>query len=742
MEPKSAADILTRASQILITLILILIPFPFGSVQDFWILVMEVSVCLLLALWAAIQIASGEIVLVKTRLTWPVLLLTAYLLSTALPITPRILGALSTDTLFLYRKAAEMARDLGASTFSRFPITLTPFDTEGELLKYLCYALFFFLALNLLRAGKAYLHVYRAIIATGAVVASVGLVQHAWSNGKIYWIYDSPSASPFGPFVNHNHFAGYMELALGLSLGMLLAEIRQFKEKTGFRGMMGYFAWLVHRDGSAAWMLSVASFLMLVALMASLSRGGVLSFGAACILFSLRALSFGNNTEAETPQTRRRKNLRIIAAAGLAGILLIMVVLAATPLARARWSTLYDSSFRYRLDIWSDSIQALSDFALTGTGLGSFSTLFPHYMSMPISSHVTHAENEYLQWTFETGFLGFVLWVSIGFAATHQIVFRLSSRKDFKARCLGYGALFSLISIAIHNLGDFNMHIPSNALTMMTIVALCLLAINFHKGKHGERFLLEVLRFPVRSLAGISIIGATLALSGLVAQRSWARYLSLKNEQQWVLENPYLPNTVPGQKEIALLAAAQRWSDKNDRAHFLEASVYESAASGKGFLQLFKKDEMLALAEQSLARAIQLRPADARYWATLGRIQMARQRFDLSDKAFQHALSLARLDALIHRDYAIALVMAGNPQAAAAQFTIARNYAPNLSLMDMLEALSLRTNDTRIWQSIVRYQPQDLRVYSDFLRSRGLAAMADQFREEADQLAKNRPKPK
>jgi O-antigen ligase len=740
MESKSAADLLTRVSQILIVLLLVLIPFPFGSVQDFWILVMELGVCLLLALWAAIQIASGEIGLVKTRFALPVLLLTVYLLATVVPLTSRVLGALSTNTLFLYDKAAEMARDTGATQFSRFPLTLAPMDTHGELLKYLCYLCFFFLALNLLRAGRAYLQVYRCIIVAGAVVAAIGLVQQAWSNGKIYWIYGSGGASPFGPFVNHNHFAGYMELALGLSLGMLLTEVRQFKEKAGFRGAAGYFAWLLHRDGSAAWMLSVASFLMLVALMASLSRGGVLSFGAACILFGMRALSHGSGSEAETPQTRRRKSLRIIAASGLAGILLFMVVLAVTPLARARWSTLYDSSLRYRLGIWSDSIHALSDYTLTGTGLGSFTTLFPHYMSAPMSSQVTHAENEYLQWTFETGFLGFVLWGAACFAATYQIVFRLGSRKDFTARYLGYGALFSLVSIAIHNLGDFNMHIPSNALTMMAIVALCLLAINFHKGKHGERFLLEVLRFPVRSIAGISIVCAALALSGLLAQQSWARYQSLNQEQLWVLENPFLPRAVPSQKDLALLEAAQRWSDKNDRAYFLEASVYESAAAGKGFLQLFKKDEMLALAEKSLARAIQLRPADGRYWATLGRIETARQRFDLSDRAFQHAIGLAGLDASIRRDYAIALVMAGNPQAAAAQFTIARNYAPSLSLMEMLEALTLRTSDTRIWQSIVRYQPQDLRIYSDFLRNHGLTIMADQFRAESEQLAKARPK--
>ena len=741
MELRSEENIFIRASQLLIALILIVSPFPFGSVQELWVFILAISISFLLVLWVASQIANGEISLVKARLTLPVLVTTVYLLLTLLPLHPRIIGTLSSETGFLYRRAAEMARDLQVTPLQRFPLTLAPFETQGEILKYLCYVLFFFLGLNLLRYHKVYLNLFRVIIVTGAAVAAVGILQSTWSNGKIYWLYESGSGSPFGPFVNHNHFAGYIELALGLALGMLLVEIRQFKDKTGYRGIAGYFAWTLHKDGSAAWMIFVACFLMLVSLMASLSRGGVLSFGATCILFGLRALSFGNDKDAETPQTRRRKNFRIIALLGMAAILLVMAILASTPNARVRWANIYDSSLRYRFAIWGDSLQALSDFALTGTGLGTFRSLFPRYMNAPISSEVTHAENEYLQWFFETGFFGFILLVTVGLALAHQVVFRLSSRKDFRARYLGYGALFSLVSIAIHNAGDFNMHIPANALTTTAVIVLCLMAINFHRGKHGNRFLLESRIIPVRSIAGAGVLLVALALAGVIAQRSWARYESLRIQQQWAKDNPYLPRTVPNQKILDPLSQALRWAPDNDRVYFLQASVYESAASAKGFLQLFKKREMLAQAEEALAQAIQLRPAEAHYWATLGRIEMARQRPDLADKAFLHAVQLARSDGLIHRDYATALLVAGNPRAAAARFTVARNYAASLSLIDMLEALASQTNDTHIWQSIIRYQPEDLKTFAAFLQRRGLTSMAEQFRAEAEQLEKARPRP-
>jgi len=736
MENRIAENLFTRASQALIALMLIIAPFPFGSVQDLWVFVLESGVCLLLVLWIASQVAAGEISLVKTRLTWPIFALTAYLLLTLVPFSPRIVGALSSDTAVLYRNAAEMARDVGGEAIRRFPITLTPFDTEGEFLKYLCYVLFFFLSLNLIRYSRVYLTLYRIVIVVGTVVAAIGITQSVWSNGKIYWTYDAASGSPFGPFVNHNHFAGYIELSLGLALGMLLSEIRHFKDKNAFRGIGGYFAWTLHREGSGVWMVFVASVLMLIALMASLSRGAVLSFALACVLFGLRALVFEHREEAETPNTRRRKNVRLLAGAGLASILVLMLLWAGTPYARTRWSNLYDASLRYRLSIWNDSVHALSDFVLTGTGLGSFRTLFPRYMTAPISSEVTHAENEYLQWTFETGFLGFVLLVMVGMALAYQIYFRLSSRRDYKARYLGFGALFSLVSIALHNGGDFNMHIPSNALTTVAVIVLCLMAINFHKGRHGDRFLLESRHIPVRSLSGFTVISISLALAAGIAVRSWNRYESLKSQQEWVRDNPRLPRTVPDQDMLAPLTTALRRAPGNDSAHFLKASAYESAASARGFLQLFKKGEMLTLAEGELSRAIQLRPAEARYWATLGRIEMARRRDDLAEKAFQHAVRLAPADGVVHRDYGIALLVTGKIQAAAAQFSIARNFSANIPLRELLEALGSKTDDMRIWQSIVRYHPADLKVFASFLDARGLGAMASQYRTEAEQLDK------
>ena len=66
----------------------------------------------------------------------------------------------------------------------------------------------------------------------GVVVALIGIIQkavlgdQAWDGMKIYGFWEPryKLTTPFGPFVNKNHFAGWMLMALPTALGYLLAQ--------------------------------------------------------------------------------------------------------------------------------------------------------------------------------------------------------------------------------------------------------------------------------------------------------------------------------------------------------------------------------------------------------------------------------------------------------------------------------------------------------------------------------------
>jgi hypothetical protein len=76
----------------------------------------------------------------------------------------------------------------------------------------------------------------------------------------------------------------------------------------------------------------------------------------------------------------------------------------------------------------------------------------------------------------------------------------------------------------------------------------------------------------------------------------------------------------------------------------------------------------------------------------------------------------------------------GSIRAAASRFSLARTYVPGLSLREMLEALSTQTSERGVWESIIKYEASDLKEYADFLASRGLADLGEQFLKQAGEL--------
>ena len=62
--------------------------------------------------------------------------------------------------------------------------------------------------------------------------------------------------------------------------------------------------------------------------------------------------------------------------------------------------------FKFRWAMWVSTFQILKDFPLFGSGLGTFTYIFPMYRSLHIEGLATHAENDFLQLAAEAGLIG------------------------------------------------------------------------------------------------------------------------------------------------------------------------------------------------------------------------------------------------------------------------------------------------------------------------------------------------
>jgi hypothetical protein len=123
----------------------------------------------------------------------------------------------------------------------------------------------------------------RALAWLGAALALVALAQLASGTRLAYGFFRSVEGGlPFGPFVNRNHFAGYMLLVLPIALGLLADAWRAYARRLGDspnarRSLVG----LQTREGTGLLYAAILPLLGIGALIASTSRGGILAFCAA-----------------------------------------------------------------------------------------------------------------------------------------------------------------------------------------------------------------------------------------------------------------------------------------------------------------------------------------------------------------------------------------------------------------------------------------------------------------------------
>jgi len=120
----------------------------------------------------------------------------------------------------------------------------------------------------------------------GALVAVIGLVQLASGTRLIYGVFRPHEGDqPFGPFVDRNHFAGYMLLVVPIALGLLADAWRRYAERTGDKAnARRRLVSLSSPAGTALLYAALPPLLGIGALLATNSRGGLLAFAGGLVM--------------------------------------------------------------------------------------------------------------------------------------------------------------------------------------------------------------------------------------------------------------------------------------------------------------------------------------------------------------------------------------------------------------------------------------------------------------------------
>lgn len=390
------------------------------------------------------------------------LLLIILVLFQMLPLPEVLLKAISPSGLATYRDF------VNAPVGMYHPISLSPDATRQELFRVLSYSAVFFVIISHYRTKDQVYSLVRTILLMGGFLVIFAVVQKATWNGRIFWMYPIDETLSigyiWGPYINRNHFAGYMEMAIPLGMGLLLYLAPRVSSlpDTPFGAKLARF--MAGETIMPYSLVFVLVLMMAAALFGTFSRGGILAFVCSSLFFA--------RITYQRRSLKRKTELLTL----LACTIVIFVVIAAWDRIEDRFSDLEEDHVS-RLGVWKDSLGIVHDYPLIGTGLGTFEKAFMRYHTGKPRSLFDHAHNDYIEIITDMGIAGFALcsWLAILFF--HHIFRRWRSKQSMFGKCIGAGGLTSCVAIAVHSFTDFNLHIPANALLFAVISAITYAAI-------------------------------------------------------------------------------------------------------------------------------------------------------------------------------------------------------------------------------------------------------------------------
>jgi O-antigen ligase len=299
----------------------------------------------------------------------------------------------------------------------------------------------------------------------GAGMGFYGILQRLANPDGIYGLRATPQAMPFGPFVNQHHFAAFMEMTGGLTLGLL------FGEKTT-------------RDRRI--LLALAIIIMGAAVAFTSSRGGMLAFGSVvAFVLMLRIMS----PERE-PGTERSGYIGALAA-GLALLVIIFTLVlflgGNDQLLRGTGAASAGADISTgRFHFWPIAYKIFLEHPILGSGYDSFAMAFTRFDTWPGLLRVEQAHNEYLQTLSDAGIAGF-----LSIAAFVALLFRQGLRVVRNTR--GYrrygaiGALGGCFGILVHSFFDFPLRTYSNSFFFLLLAAIATVPIAHQAKRHRPR---------------------------------------------------------------------------------------------------------------------------------------------------------------------------------------------------------------------------------------------------------------
>jgi O-antigen ligase len=373
-------------------------------------------------------------------------LATLWLVLSLIPLPSVLLAVLSPKALAI-RSEAEflLGREVGLA-----PWSVTPYLTFQDLLLWLAFVMIFLVTHHSVASRRGVRRLSGSLFLIGVASGGYGLFQWltALGGGEATEAFQAS-----GSFGNRNHYAMFQEMLLLIGLGWLHMRWHESRRQAAARGER-----VEAQEAKArALLIGLGVALIALSLLFSLSRSGVV-FGVVGAAFYLYLTQRGRG-----------------AFLGVAGALLAVALWIGIGPVVARFEVIDDelSAESGRTTVWRDSLPALRDFWLTGSGASSFQYVYPMYRSFGGRRFYSWAHNDYLQLGIEQGLPGLALVAALLFTLWRRArrVRRDLLEAGSSLAFLQAGYCAAAVAVALHSFTDFGLHLPANAALFAVMVA-------------------------------------------------------------------------------------------------------------------------------------------------------------------------------------------------------------------------------------------------------------------------------
>lgn len=341
------------------------------------------------------------------------------------------------------------------------PLSLVPFETIVFTCKFLVFALFFRVIIHLKLARDEMSSLCKILVLSAGIQSIFGLLKYLTGNRFFFMIfYDLGENNKMGRFLtgtlgNTDHFAFYLEMILPLALALFFLKLQYFE---GVKSLREKFLSALEQNKKVTAYFIIAM-LLGIAIILTGSRSGIMTMVFSFMIFA--QLSFYLKRSREVRKKLKLFFFVIAAAAILLGVQNTVSKFLSTKVENAG-----------RFIRWPATVDMVSDFPLFGSGFGTYRYAFFLYDKAETGEWSTHAHSDYLELMAEGGIIGSLLFLSLIGALIFSFIKMWMSRRHPGIRMIGIGIITGLFAAGLHSIFDFSLHIPSNMLTFVLILAL------------------------------------------------------------------------------------------------------------------------------------------------------------------------------------------------------------------------------------------------------------------------------